>query len=152
MVIQTVKIGGRTLTTLGLAEHVNIDEGQTGENMDTTSLFRLNSTTVDVDNRIRNNSCIKIQHVHTGGYLSTKSNSTWNIEDATGHAGKLEEGGGDKFEGTDGIRRNKGKETQIFHPLDDDELFNCESFIIELSEKASNEDAFLIIPAEPDEV
>lgn len=163
--IQEITIKGKKTTSLGLSDHIN--EKNVKELLETT-LFNLISTTVDTDNRIRTGTSLKIQSVKSKEYLSTKADQEW-----TGGI----QGGGER-QGTrqdrrtvvkDSIedllrgishsdvseskgRRNKGKQTGIYHPLDDDELYSCRKNVIELSKKASNEDAFLITLVDHSEV
>jgi len=75
--------------TLGLAEHIHLEEvpkvsgAKPGpptyrvaeteariKELEDNTLFRLISTTVDNDNRLKDFSCVKIQHVKSGMYLS----------------------------------------------------------------------------------
>jgi len=136
------------ILTLGLEDDVDIDGEKVQEDFDEKSLFKLNSTTVDVDSRIRANSCLKIQHDATGNFLSTKQN-TWNIEDANLYGRQSE--ALDIYQDAKGQRKTRQEEAS-FNPLDHDELYKTDNFVVELSERASNEDAFLIVPAETDEV
>lgn len=123
---------------------------------------------MDSDNRIRSGTSLKIQSAKSREYLSTKADQEWtggvqgggersntragarpkpknSIDDLIGEVETYETPG---IVGT----RNKGKRTGIYHPLDDDELYNCRNNVIELSKKASDEDAFLITSVDELEV
>ena len=54
---------------------LNFEEKEMVQKMDSNSIFRLVSTGVDVDDRIRSATSVQIQHVETKGFLiEDKSN------------------------------------------------------------------------------
>lgn len=163
--IQEVTIRGKKITSLGLSDHIT--ENNVKDLLDVT-LFNLYSTTVDTDNRIRTGTSLKIQSAKSKEYLSTKADIEWTggVQGGGERSGSKQNKrpkGKDSMEDilratsqaeVAGIKgkRNKGKRTGIYHPLDDDELYNCRNNVIELSKKASNEDAFLITLVDHSEV
>jgi len=163
--VQEVIIAGKKIISLGLADHAT--EENSKELLEST-LFNLYSTTVDSDNRIRSGTSLKIQSVKTKQYLSTKADQEWTggvqgggerSQDMSSTSPRLnntiDQIEDELFESVnEGIKgtRNKGKRTGIYHPLDDDELYNCRNNVIELSQKALNEDAFMINLVDQSEV
>lgn len=143
--IQEIPFEGKNIITLGLAEHIHLEEApkvpgaKPGENyrvaetaarikeLEDNTLFRLISTTVDNDNRLKDFSCVKIQHVKSGKYLSRLKDGHFIVEK------KAASGGSDD----DGI----GK---LYQPLDDEEVNNALRNVIELKDQAGYEDAFFI--------
>jgi len=63
--------------TLGLAEHVDPKDKEKMKQYEKHTVFRLTTTTVEEDNKLRANFCVKIQHVASGFYLSTKMETTF---------------------------------------------------------------------------
>ena len=169
---QQVTLLGRKINTLGLADH--IDDKNIKELME-SSLFKLFSTTVDNDNRIRSGETTKIFSIKTKEYLWTKEDQEWTggVQGGGGRAQSRAQsrgfqrpktkGGYDDFiedpddvkheetKGTAG-KRNKGKANEIYRPIDDDELNNARNLVVELSPKAANKDAFLISVVSENEV
>ena len=83
---------GETLKTIGLSEHYpyldrmkddgtpeppNPEEMECVNRMETNSVFRLVSTGVDVDNRIKSASSVQIQHVESKGFLIKDEEKSW---------------------------------------------------------------------------
>ena len=69
---------------------LNQDEKETVQRMDANSIFRLVSTSVDVDNRIRSGTSVQIQHVESKGFV---------IDDATKFSDKQGKKADDKKKG-----------------------------------------------------
>ncbi len=94
MTVQKIPFGNESIWTLGLAEHIHLEENpnpmKTGDNyrisepdkikeLEDNTLFSFISTNVDNDSRIKNFSCVKIQHVKSGLYLSMKKKALFTI-------------------------------------------------------------------------
>jgi hypothetical protein len=77
IVLQQINHNKQLISTLGLEGHVDVHDSAKCENLRNKSLFRLTSTTVDIDNKIRTGTCVKIQHVESGFFLSTKAENTY---------------------------------------------------------------------------
>jgi hypothetical protein len=103
------------------------------------SLFRLFSTTVDADNRIRTGNSLKIQSASDNTFLCTKLGKEWKEGVRAGGTREQSRGGArtsqsqrnesSNMQGT----RNKGKRTGIYNPLSDEEIYNNSNNLIELS-------------------
>ena len=168
---QTVTLSGKKINTLGLADH--IDDKNAGELM-RSSLFKLFSTTVDNDNRIRSGETTKIFSIKTLEYLCTKEDQEWTggVQGGGGRAQSRAQsrgfqrpktkGGYDDFiEDPDDVKneeskgatgkRNKGKSNEIYRPIDD-EFYNSRNLVVELNPRAANKDAFLISLVNENEV
>ena len=172
---QQVTIAGKKINTLGLADHI---DDKNSQDLMTSSLFKLFSTTVDSDNRIRSGETTKIFSIKTQEYICTKEDQEWTGGVQGGGAraqsraqpraqsrglqrpknkssfdelDDLDDIEEEKAKGTAG-KRNKGKSNEIYRPIDDEDFFNSRNLVIELNAKAANEDAFLITIVNENEV
>ena len=94
--VQEITYNGQKITTLGLAPHLNLEanpnpgKGQDNyrisdkadkiRDLEENTLFTFLSTNVDNDSRIKNFSCVKIQHVKSQLYLSMKKKALFNVK------------------------------------------------------------------------
>lgn len=86
------------------------------------TLFSFISTNVDNDSRIKNFSCVKVQHVKSGLYLSMKKRALFQI---TKPAQNDDENSSQQQQ--DGEFHGK-----LFEPLDDEEINHANRHVIEL--------------------
>lgn len=93
--VQEIMFGNQKVTTLGLAEHLTLVENpnpaRSGDNylikeerdrvaeLEENTLFSFISTNVDNDSRVKNFSCVKIQHVKTQLFLSMKKRALFTV-------------------------------------------------------------------------
>jgi hypothetical protein len=96
------------------------------QDLEDSTLFRLISTNVDNDSRLKDYSCVKIQHVKSGLYLTQRKLSYFVVD-------KKVASGGDE-----------GDLGKLYQPLDDEDINNASRVVIELKEEAGYEDAFFI--------
>ena len=93
--VQTIDFKGEKVVTLGLAEHIKLkpnpspvragdtyriaDTPEFIQKLEDNTLFSFVPTNVDDDSRIKNMSCVKLQHCKSGLFVSMKANAIFEV-------------------------------------------------------------------------
>ena len=107
--------------------------------LEESTLFTFISTNVDNDSRIKNFSCVKIQHVKSQLYLSMKKKALFNVrpkpvdpEEELQEQQLQQQANSTEFQG------------KLFQELEDEDINHVNRHVIELKQQAGYEDAFFI--------
>eukprot|EP00347_Sterkiella_histriomuscorum_P021853 403332539 len=167
---QEITFEGQKVMTLGLCKHLDlrkqtrdpnqsfskhkfqeyiIDNQDQMKQDDQNTLFRITSTNSEEDKTLKNNICVKIQHVSTGLYLSVRKKSIFlpgrnNMAKQKSNESSSDIGTRMRTEEDQSVHGDIGMGNQLYQAIEDEEITQAYRHVIELKQIAGHTDAFFI--------